>query len=207
MVVLVHSSLSVIANTITELDLIRTFSPDMTKRRPPWSNGSITLRTVLSIEAFSQLTRVSRSWTRASAANRPSIAELACHAGRGAQALVGDHSHRGEHVLDPVAQLGMDQMLQFVGSLALLGNRSRTGRATSWHRCRLLERQFRQSFSVVSASWNGWFSSMISCCFSVLSTVLRCRASHRFPLAEVGSGAPYSLLSANLPQPPAMASL
>ena len=36
---------------------------------------------------------------------------------------------------------------------------------------RLLERQFRLSFSVVSASRNGWFSSMISCCFSVLSTV------------------------------------
>ena len=40
------------------------------------------------------------------------------HAGSGAQALVGDRSHSGEHILDPVVQLGVDQILQFVGSVA-----------------------------------------------------------------------------------------
>src|SRR3982751_5295845 len=47
---------------MTELDVIRISSPDMTKRLAPWSKGSMALRTVLPIVALSQLTRVRSSW-------------------------------------------------------------------------------------------------------------------------------------------------
>ena len=40
------------------------------------------------------------------------------HAGSGAQALVRNRADSGEHVLDPVMQFRVDQILQFVGSVA-----------------------------------------------------------------------------------------
>ncbi|MNE95585.1 hypothetical protein D3C80_1936890 [compost metagenome] len=41
------------------------------------------------------------------------------HAGRSTQALIGNRTHGREHVLDPVMQLCVDQVLQLVGGVAL----------------------------------------------------------------------------------------
>ena len=53
----------------------------------------------------------------------PPIDRGACmgHAGRGAQTLIGDRTDGGEHILDPVMQLGVDQMLQLARCVAFFG--------------------------------------------------------------------------------------
>ena len=54
---------------------------------------------------------------------------------------MGDRADGGEHVLDPVVQLGVDQMLQLVGGLAFLGLNARLNEQRGGVDSGLLERQ------------------------------------------------------------------
>jgi hypothetical protein len=122
LVALVQSSLSVIAIAITAPELIWMLGPSIEKfRKSGLSKASVAPRTLLSSGAGPS--RLQEQVVGAAQCPQPAFDGVLGVLGAWGitQALRGDGAHRGQGILDAVMKLFQDQLLKFVGRLALLG--------------------------------------------------------------------------------------